>query len=191
MTRQDPLALLARKKGRTRRVAVLVDPDLGTAENAARAALLDGRMALARGEISDDDVAALEADLAAAEQAVVDGTVVFRFASIGSSAWRDLLDDYPATPEQVKDAATRGQWLAFDPVAFPPAAIAAVGKIEIYDDAGEVVEEIELDPDVVVGWYKDPEWSPGDLGQLFDAAQTVNLATQVTDWGKGSGSTRT
>lgn len=90
-----------------------------------------------------------------------DGTpmkLAVKLKAIGSSAYDQLIAQYPPTPKQRKDGAT------YNPDTFAPALVAAC------------MTEPALDLEDAQALWESSDWSRGELTELFLAAVQINQA---------------
>lgn len=159
------------KKPRTAQVEIVLDDDLVLEHDR----LLIELEAARRNGHTEEQVAALEKDLANKRAAVDEVTKVLTFRAMGARRYDELVDEHPPTDQQQAEAQERFNRPApYNPDTFPVALIAAsLVEPEL------TVEEVERI------WN---EWNRDERLALFEAAMDVNSrATRVGDLGKGSG----
>lgn len=110
-----------------------------------------------------------------------DATVDFTFKAIGRKAWTDLMAAHPPTDEQTKDLPEEAV-LRWNPLEFPPAAIAASLS---EPDGFDAVKVAELEQTLSEGQWK-RLWSGcvianegvGDVGESSAALQQARNSGQ-------------
>ena len=169
--------LRGRKKPNTKKVLVVLDPDLADEFNAARQRLDRAKIRYeSRPDtpeyITEHDQAKAEFD--ALRERIDDELVEFSFRSIGPKQFEELLLAHQPTPEQRAEAKRKGDdppnW---NPDTFPQALVAA----SLMSPKMTEAEVKEL--------YNDPDWSGGETSQFFFAALDANSNRRTVDLGKG------
>ena len=122
--------------------------------------------------VESDDVAHLEAEVAAAEEAVRESTVTMVMRQIGRKRYDALVDAHPATDEEKAEAAKAGREAPpYNVETFAPALVSA--------SCAEPLMTVEQVQELF------DEWSTGELNELFTAALAVNTGRRTVDLGKG------
>jgi hypothetical protein len=166
---------LRKKKPTTKRVPILLDPDLADQLSEARNAFDLARIRYENAPQNADRSDEFDAAKARYDE-LLDATrsevVEFVFRGIGRHAWELLVDEHRPTKEQQdkhRRANPKAGPLEWNPETFPVAAVAAsLSEPEL--TAGEV-QEI----------WDDPDWNDAELAALFFAALESNQQRKVVD----------
>lgn len=175
LTRAAPMDHLRKKKPTTKRVSILLDPDLADRLTEARNAFDLARIRYENAPQNSgrgDEFDAAQAAHDAAVEAARDQVAEFVFRGIGRRAWERLVDDHRATKDQQdkhRRANPKTGPLEWNPETFPVAAVAA-----------SLVEPSLTAADVQEIW-DDPDWNDAELGSLFFAALEANQQRKVAD----------
>lgn len=177
MTKQTLDAIRKAKKVTTQECPIMLDPQLsddlrGRKRDLGRAKLLDAQQEHgSKGQVeTTKKVKALERQCAALEKKVEAATVMFEFRALGRQVMGVLLKKNRPTAEQIADfhegLKDQGlpvtETLAYDPDRFPAILIARSCISHDFDD------------DEALDFWNDPNFSAGELGQIFQAAWAVN-----------------
>lgn len=175
--------LKSKKKPVTRSVPVPMDPELAEAHAEAAAEVERLKMRLdalpehspLRGEVAEHLVQAEKAE-GDAKKKLEPSVVWFKFRSIGSRAYDDLVKDHPPTEEENKEHLDKFKVPApYDAKKFAPALISAS------------LLEPQLTVDQVEELMADDAWNGAEIIQLWQAANEVNTTRRVVELGKGRG----
>jgi hypothetical protein len=158
--------LLAKKKPVTRTVTLVLDGDLADKWNE-----LNLKIGVLKNAPKIDDVAlaTAEQELEDLRPAVEDATVKLVLSSIGRKAFQTLVEDYPPTDKQQRDARKEGATLLFNAETFPVALIAAS------------LTEPQMTYDDVQQLFDSENFNDTELTELFSAAMAVNTTSKVID----------
>lgn len=165
--------LKERKRAGVVRQAIMLDENIGAELSAMgdKAVQLEREIGM-RPNSTAGEQAALDSLLddmrKLRDAAIADGRIaVFRFRALGSDEYEQLVNRHKPTQQQRDEADREKRAIAWNLKTFPPALIA------------EACIEPRMTVDEASSLYDDPEWSAGDLGLLFTAANKASLQ-QVT-----------
>lgn len=167
------------KKPITRTVWLCLDSELGDELSEAQQALSFAEIDAERHADNPDVRRRLQEAKARAEKAnkaASERSIKFVFRSIGRKKYEDIIFAHGPTDAQKEQAADRGEDpdnLMWDPDEFPPALIAAS------------LVEPDLSAEQVMEIYNSEDWSPAELGVLFNTAQAAQSHASVVELGKG------
>lgn len=160
---------LKKKKASTRDVEVLLDTDLIDVYDRIQARIEEGGTAA--------QLRVLKSELDAVKAEITENTVIMKFRSIGRKAYEELVDEHPATPEQLKESESREDPPPpYNTDTFPRALIqlSCLDPELTAEDTDEIYDT----------------WNQGEVMELFMAALLVNTQRRTVDLGNGSGPTR-
>lgn len=189
MSKQPLDRLRSRKKPVSKRVPIF-DTELADTADQLRTAAANARERSNRAPGDQALQAAAqdaEEEASRALDAAVQGAEWFVVRSLSPRAYEELVNQHPATSDQLKDARKQGMMqLAWNPDTFPDALLASCVS---YEDA-ETGELGPLDESFVKEMHESDEWNSAEIGALVQAAVEVNSVRRVVDVGKGSRQTR-
>lgn len=157
-----PLDRLRSKKARQITVGVYLDERFADRLDAAVLARQQARNDHAPASVPDDDMAALTANIAAAQAALDEATFWFTFQGIGRAAFARLVAEHPPTDEDIAHAESRARDRPdFHAATFAPALIAAscIAPAMTLETANSI--------------FEDEAWNTEELGALMAAALSV------------------
>lgn len=173
--------ILARKKPNVKTLWLVLDPEAADAYNEVNARYEQLRE---RADLFPEDksikkqIADLLPELDAARKEAESGSQKFVFEAIGDEALDALRNEYPATPEQIRDADLKGEEKPkFDSDAFGVALLAAscVEPRMTIEDVQKLLDSEHMNFEETMA--------------LTLAAQEVNYTRRYLELGKGSGTT--
>lgn len=169
--------LRSRKKPNTKKVLVVMDPDLADAYNQASQRRDLAKIRLdARPDTPEhiDEFDQATAEYESLRERIEDDVVEFVFQSIGPKAFEELLLANQPTPDQRAEAKRKGDdpptW---NPDTFPQLLVSAS------------LVSPELTEEEVKELYHDPAWSAAETTNFFFAALDANSNRRMVDLGKG------
>jgi hypothetical protein len=167
--------LRSKKKPITGKVEILLDSEVQNLLDAAQEKV-DKATVLAADQ-SPEHLAALEEaklEYDEAKSEAEDSVVVFKFRSIGSRAYDDLISAHPITPDQtVKIKEAGGDPVAWNLDSFPPALV------------NSCMYEPTLTDDQFMEIWKSEEWNGAELMSMFYKCLEINSVVRTANWGKG------
>lgn len=108
---------------------------------------------------------------------VMENSVKFVAISIGGKAWNELVEKWPPTKDQKREAQKQGVSASWDVDNFPRQSLKACLRIAEEDEDGKEVltelSDVELD-EIVDG----DAWNATEAGSLFGAVLTANTKVQ-------------
>jgi hypothetical protein len=162
---------ISRKRAATAKVTILLDPDLADRRAALVAALAaarhqeqreeNGGLSLAEANKSDQ----IQADLDALDDDLRENSITYTFAAMPQEKWRALVQEYPPTAKEVKDA--RAEKLP------PP-------SFNLHGLGPKLLAKACIEPGISEEEAAEiwAEWSDGETGELFRAAYSVQRAVK-------------
>jgi hypothetical protein len=171
--------LKKQKQPTRRKVTIIMDSD--AAEEYREANQEWGMAQLMFPETSEDprpekaqqEFNRVKARYEAAREEAERASITFKFQSIGRSAFKAMLDEYPPTDEQVAKAEKDGDQYDWDPETFPAALVAAASY------------EPNLTEENVREMWDSPDWSGAELNDLFVAALQCQNTSRLLEVGNG------
>lgn len=178
----DYKGLKSKKKPVVKTVPIVMDSVLADEFNTIneRVNLLKRRLDInPKDQDAKRELVDLEAELERLTEANLDNIVEFTFKSIGRKGFEEILEEYPATAAQKRDAKREGnEEPGFDIDTFPPALLAAA------------LVSPSLTADDIADMWDSDDWNHAELMVLFLSAMEVNQQRKIIDIKKGSGLTR-